>query len=111
MSVQFCVELTCFCKTPVKDLQDFKWSLYVCEMETKSLLMLKLMRKIVSHSDIRNNAKQGMSHDLRICMATAVLLKDRNRETMGLQTYFPHTLQLTCSEAGIGYFYEISSVQ
>ena len=51
---------TRFRNTPVEELQDFKWSMYTHEMETKSPLLLKLMRKIVSHSNTRNNAKQGM---------------------------------------------------
>ena len=38
---------TCFRTKPVKELQDFQWLKYIGEMETKSPLLLKLMRKIM----------------------------------------------------------------
>ena len=80
-------EPTCFRKTPSEELHDFKWSTYISEMKAKSPVLLKLFRMIVSHSDSRNDHKQGNRHNPGICMAISVLLKERNREMIGLQTY------------------------
>ena len=38
---------TAFRKTPLEELQDFKWSKYIGEMEAKSPLLLKLLKMIV----------------------------------------------------------------
>ena len=80
---------TAFHKTPLEELQDFKWSKYihVGEMEAKSPLLLKLLKMIVGRNDSRNDHKRGSSHFPGICMAAAVLLKKRNREMVGLQMF------------------------
>ena len=80
-------EPTHFRKPPTEQLLHFNWSNYVSEMEAKSPLLLKLLRMIVSHSDSRNDHKYGDRHNPGICMAMAVLLKERNREMVSLQTY------------------------
>ena len=80
-------EPSSFRKTPLNEMQDFKWSKYVEEMEEKSPLLLKLFKIIVGRSDSRNNLKRGSNHYPGICMAVAVLLKERNREMVGVQMY------------------------
>ena len=80
-------EPTSFRKTPLEELQDFSWSKYIGEMEVKSPLLLKFLRMIVGRSDSRNGHKHGSSHFPGICMAVAVLLKERNREMVGVQIF------------------------
>jgi hypothetical protein len=80
-------EPTSFRKTSLKELQEFTWSKYVGEMEAKSPLLLELFKMIVGRSDSRNDHKHGSFHFPGICTAVAVLLKERNREMVGLQTF------------------------
>lgn len=40
----------------------------------------------MSHTDHRNDMKLGEIHQPAICMAVAILLKERNQEMVGLQT-------------------------
>ena len=42
---------------------------------------------IVNRNDYRNQHKQGERHHPGICMAIATLLKERNHEMCGVQTY------------------------
>ena len=56
-------------------------------MERKSPILLRLLKRIVSHSDHRNEQKRADYHNPGICMSTAVLLKERNREIVGVQTH------------------------
>ena len=80
-------ELTSFCNIPLKELQEFTWSKYVGEVEAVSPLLLELLKMIVSRSDSRNDCKRGRCHFPGISTAVAVLLKERNREMVGLQTF------------------------
>ena len=79
-------EPTSFRKAPLKEFQEFTWSKYIGEMEAKSPLLLELLKLIVGRSDSRNDRKRGSFHFPGICTAVAVLLKERNREMVGLQT-------------------------
>lgn len=65
---------------------DFQWSHYIADLESRSPVLLKLCKTLVSHSDHRNEKKEGSTHIPAICMAVSVLLKERNREMVGLQT-------------------------
>lgn len=56
-------------------------------MERKSPILLRLLRRIVSHSDHRNEQKRADHHNPGISMSAAVLLKERNREIVGVQTH------------------------
>ena len=58
----------------------------IAELEGKAPLLLRICSSIVSVNDHRNQHKCGASHYPGICMATAVLLKERNREVTGLQS-------------------------
>ncbi len=46
-----------------------------------------LFKLLVTRSDHRNKTKKGAKHHPGICMALSVLLKERNREMSGLQTF------------------------
>ena len=60
---------------------------HVDEMQSKSPTLLWLLMHLVSHSDCRNDAKQGDHHYPVVFMSAAVILKERNREMVGLPTY------------------------
>lgn len=71
----------------ITKLDTFTWDCYIHEMEQKSPILLRLLRLIVSHSDHRNQQKQAEHHVPGICMTTAIMLKERNREMVGVQTH------------------------
>ena len=76
-----------FRKIPIKDFPTFTWISCISELEVKAPILHKIVSKIVSKSDHRNKLKQGDRHYPGICMALAALLKERNREMNGLQTF------------------------
>ena len=79
-------EPSLFRKSNPTDYLDFKWLKYIEEMESKSPITLRLFQAIVSYNDKRNSVKHGAAHFPGICMAMSILLKERNREMVGLQT-------------------------
>ena len=80
-------EPSIFRTTAPENLSQFKWRSYVDEMESKAPTLLQLLMHLVSHSDRRNDAKKGDYHYPAVCMSAAVILKERNREMVGLPTY------------------------
>ena len=65
----------------------FAWQECICELEQKCPVLLRLLTYIVSHTDHRNASKREEKHYPGICMATDVLLKERNREMTGVQAF------------------------
>ena len=78
--------LSPFRKLAFDQLKEFKWEMLISELQTKAPLLFKLLSKIVSHSDKRNQRKHGTVHHPAICMAVATILKERNKNMVGLQT-------------------------
>lgn len=78
---------TPFRSCKISELTSFSWSQYIHEMEKKSPILLQMLTKIASHSDHRNETKRADRHYPGICMSAAVLLKERNREIVGVQTH------------------------
>lgn len=76
-----------FRKIPVSSLPEFKWDSCIKELEVKAPTLLKLLTMIVSTNDHRNQHKRGERHYPGICIAIATLLKERNREMNGIQTF------------------------
>ena len=64
----------------------FSWGQCVAELKKHCPTTLRLFNMIVSRSDHRNAQKRGERHYPGICMAIAVLLKERNREMSGIQS-------------------------
>ena len=79
-------ETSLFCKVPGSALEDFHWDKFVQELHDKSPLLLQVMLTITSHNDHRNKSKTGKVHFPGICMATAILLKERNQRMTGVQS-------------------------
>ena len=75
-----------FRKMPISQLIDFKWSELVSELEARAPLLLRALSTIVSRNDQRNLSKAGAAHSPGVCMAAAVVLKERNREMCGVQS-------------------------
>lgn len=75
-----------FRKMPVSQLIDFKWSELVSELEARAPLLFRALSTIVSRNDRRNQSKVGAAHFPGICMAAAVVLKERNKEMRGAQS-------------------------
>ena len=75
-----------FRKSNPSDYTNFKWSNYSSELELRSPVLFQLFKTVVSHGDHRNEKKKGDVHIPAVCMAVSVLLKERNREMVGIQT-------------------------
>ena len=71
--------------TPLQ-MESFSWDCYIKELETKCPILYQILETVVSHSDRRNSQKKGEAHHPGICMVAAVLLKERNREMVGVQS-------------------------
>ena len=75
-----------FRKIPIQQLVTLEWTLLMSHLSTKCPHLYSLFAAIVSHSDHRNKDKRESSHHPGICMAIAILLKERNREMCGVQS-------------------------
>ena len=64
----------------------FRWKDCIEDLSLRAPTLLSLLSSIVSHSDHRNEKKIESAHYPGICMTTAVLLKERNREMCGVQS-------------------------
>ena len=75
-----------FRKIAVEELMEFRWEKLIADLCTKAPLLLQILSSIVSTNDHRNRQKAGAAHYPGICMAIAVILKERNREMCGVQS-------------------------
>lgn len=75
-----------FRNIPVTDLADMKWQEFIEELQCKAPTLLQILTTIVSFNDHRNTTKVGSSHHPGIIAAVAVLLKERSREMVGVQS-------------------------
>ena len=71
---------------PIDALPQFRWCDCIAELKVKAPLTLQLVTALVSKNDSRNKQKCGDAHYPGICMAIAIMLKERNREMCGIQT-------------------------
>lgn len=77
-----------FRKMSTSEVQGFQWKQLVKEIQTVAPSLYKMLSTICSHSDHRNKHKHCSTHWPSICMAAAILLKERSREMCGLQGVF-----------------------
>jgi len=75
-----------FRRVPIDALPEFRWCNCIAELKLKVPTLLQLVSALVSKNDSRNKQKHGEVHHPGICMAIAVMLKERNREMCGIQT-------------------------
>ena len=78
--------LSLFQKMSVDRLHQFSWSALIDDLQMKAPILFKMLNKIVSQIGKRNLFKHGAVHHPVIYMAVATILKQRNREMVGLQT-------------------------
>lgn len=79
-----------FRKIAIDKLPEFTWDKLADDLKSKAPTIFKIFSLVVSHNDHRNEFKKGAScHMPSICMAIAILLKERNREICGFSHSFP----------------------
>lgn len=71
---------------PQSLLAEFSWTVLVEVLQKKAPTFFQILSTIASHGDHRNKMKVGDAHNPGICMAAAVILKERNREMNGVQS-------------------------
>ena len=69
-----------FRTTAVDGFQTFQWKDFIDDLTQIAPTLLSLLYSLVSHADHWNEKKTTSAHHPSICMTTAVLLKERNRE-------------------------------
>ena len=79
-------EISIFRKMDVAQAMEFQWAPFITELQTKSPLSYAILFSIASRSDKRNICKVGSAHFPGLCMAAAVILKERNRVMCGVQS-------------------------
>ena len=77
---------SCFRNIPLEKMEEFEWAKCIAELHDKAPTLLCIISTIVKHNDHRNASKRGDCHYPGICMAVAVLMKERNREMCGIQS-------------------------
>lgn len=80
------IPLSLFCKVPLPELEQFQWDHFIGELQNKAPTLLQILSTITSHNDHRNKLKSGRSHYPGICMAAALVLRERNQRMTGLQS-------------------------
>ena len=75
-----------FRRIGVDGLGEFTLEAFIQELKTHAPTLFQIASVIASHNDHKNESKKGSQHHPGICMALAILLKERNREMCGLQT-------------------------
>lgn len=68
-----------FCKVPVSEIEEFQSDKFIQELKDKAPLFLQILSSI-THNDHRNKWKCGTAHNPGICMAAAVVMKERNQK-------------------------------
>lgn len=70
----------------VTDMADVTWQSFIDELCLKAPTLFNLLTTIVSCNDHRNTVKVGSCHHPGLVAAVAVLLKERSREMVGVQS-------------------------
>ena len=71
----------------VSSMDQFSWTAAIQELQKKCPILLCLLSSLVNRNDHCNKRKHGESDYPGISMAIAAILKERNREICGIQTY------------------------
>lgn len=76
----------------LEQAESFLWTDTISELETKSPTLYNILTFVVTHSAGRNKQKKGDIQYPGLCTAVAILLKERNREMTGIQSYISSAL-------------------
>ena len=85
-----------FRRIPIDSLGMFCWE---HELDHKAPILSRIATSMVKHNDHRNSKKKGTHHLPAVCMAIAILLKERNREMCGVQSlllFESHVQKMVC---------------
>ena len=98
MSVPACRRqpVSVFRKVSLTQMENFSWDWFVDEVVTNCPVLYQLLMTVVFYTDRRNTHKKGSAHNPSVCMAVAVLLKEHNREMIGVQLYLSLVLYNSC---------------
>ncbi len=78
---------TLFRQVSFEPSPSFSWNgQCIAELQSKCPTLYQVLWAIVSRSDKRNRVKKGDHYFPGMCVATAVLLKERNKHMIGIQT-------------------------
>ena len=75
-----------FHKIDASKSSSFQWKHFVEDLSQKAPTPLKVLSSIVTYNDHRKKKPSSSDHHPGLCMAIAILLKERNREMCGLQS-------------------------
>lgn len=75
-----------FSKVPLSTLEEFEWDKFIQELQERAPLLFQILSTIASRNDHRNQCKTGKAHYPGICMAAAVILKERSQRMTGVQS-------------------------
>lgn len=75
-----------FRRAPLMQFLEWDWKLAIDELASKAPTLLHVLTTIASQSDHRNSKKLGSAHYPGIITSAAVILKERNREMVGIQS-------------------------
>lgn len=84
--------MSLFRSMSLRQAECFLWAQAIAELESKAPTLYTILNSIVTHSASRNKFKKGESQYPGICMAVAILLKERNKQMCGLQSYLSSVL-------------------
>ena len=77
---------TSFRRCDVEDIGNFDWEKYCHKLQEKAPLLWQLLLSIATFNDHRAKGKAEDSHFSRIVVAAAIILKERSREMIGVQS-------------------------
>ena len=76
-----------FRRYPLFDRDLFSFKNCIVELQSKCPTLYQLLWTIVTKTDCRNTIKHDDQHYPGLCMAVALILKERNQHMTGLQTF------------------------
>ncbi len=76
----------------LEQAESFSWGQAMTELETKAPILYNLLCTVVIHSSRRNKHKKGERQFPGLCTIVAILLKERNRNMCGIQSYISTAL-------------------
>ena len=85
-----------FRRYPLFERDSFSYSKCIVELQTKCPTLYQLLWTVVTKTDRRNSTKREQHHHPGLCMAVALILKERNQHMTGLQTFLSLVL-FNCS--------------
>ena len=94
-----------FHKIATDQYAEFQWNDFIEDVSQKAPTLYHILSSIVAHSDHRNKKKMQSAHHPGLCMAVAILLKERNREICGVQSILSLILYSSHVDKQVSYSY------